>query len=269
MDSSFSLFLKKELMEYINQEIEKGYTIETIANNLLRGGHNKNLVDEAIMDLNKHNFNIINAMREPLKLRGEKRELYFDLLNSIIKYIEKQLEEGRSLNEIKEILLDYGHSKKTIDSAIKKVTQGETVKIFSNMAILKFIGLSMGIIVLLFLTSGATEEPLSLVFFGFFPTIVMLLVGYVLRMEKTFLLVMPFLLSLIFYLLGTQAGVEMFTQMDVGTLTFINLILSLLIGFILMEPKKEEIVERITIEEENKGEGRERILKPRLVKMKS
>jgi hypothetical protein len=117
---SLTEYMKKELVFYIKQEYDKGVPLTTIRKALLEGGHHTNLVKEAFSSLKKHKYNLVKALNEPVKSNLDK-ELYFNIMNSLVKYIEYQLEAGKDIDEIKKILEHYGHSKDLIEKAISSV----------------------------------------------------------------------------------------------------------------------------------------------------
>ncbi|RLE39334.1 hypothetical protein DRJ17_01275 [Candidatus Woesearchaeota archaeon] len=231
-----SVYLKRELIKYIKEELDRGVKLSKIQEALLKGGHNRNLIDEVIYDLKKHNFDIVKALREPLRLNPEAEELYFDIVESLVRYIEQQLEQGSTITEVKETLLDFGHAEETINKAIDRVLAAKEKA--SRRIKLSSVALSAIILfAIMFTFSAITLEPFSLVVIAFFPSILMLAVGAFFRGEKNLLLVMPFLLAIIFFLLGSKVGV--IANMEVGPLTFYNLVFSLVIAAVIYDKTKK------------------------------
>ncbi len=165
---SLTQHMRKELIFYIKQEYDKGIPLTRIRKSLLSGGHHQDLVKEALRSLKKHDYNIVKALNEPVKNDLDK-ELYFNILNSVMRYVEHQLASGTSEKEVKKILEKYGHSKDTIDKAISTVkNERPTVeKRIRNVE----IGYGIALAVLIFITAGAAREPLERVFMSFLPSI--------------------------------------------------------------------------------------------------
>ena len=52
-------YLKKEILAYINYELNKGTKLSKIRNTLLLAGHHHTIIDEIIDNLKKYNFDFI------------------------------------------------------------------------------------------------------------------------------------------------------------------------------------------------------------------
>ena len=166
--ASLTEYMRKELIFYIKQEYDRGIPLSRIKKSLREGGHHQNLIKEAMSVLKKNNYNLIKSLNEPIKSNLDK-ELYFNIMNSLIKYAEHQLAAGKSEKEVKKILSDYGHSNEIIEKAIKGVSKEipSTGKIVRRMD----IGMIIGIILLILITAGGTNEPLHIIIGAFIPTL--------------------------------------------------------------------------------------------------
>ena len=230
---SLTEYMKKEIIFYIKQERDKGIPLSKIKKSLLEGGHHTNLVKEAMRSLKKHDYNLVKALNEPIKSQLDK-ELYFNIMNSLVKYVEYQLSSGKKVSEIKKILSDYGHSKDIIEKAINGIKGNEpkTSVFFKRLDII----FTILIFSIIFLVSGTANEPLELVLFGFIPTIltiVVLNVPNITKDSKMFLSYMwlfPLIFSLGFLLIGI-AGITRL-QFEFFRLTILNLALSITYTYI-------------------------------------
>jgi hypothetical protein len=221
---SLTEYMKKELVFYIKQEYDKGVPLTTIRKALLEGGHHTNLVKEAFSSLKKHKYNLVKALNEPVKSNLDK-ELYFNIMNSLVKYIEYQLEAGKDIDEIKKILEHYGHSKDLIEKAISSVNnQLPKAKNIARYIDGFFI---LGVLVSLFFLAGATQEPLELIALGLFPTILTLvganIVAYNKGYEK-YLWSIPIGSIILFVAVGF---LDISKGLDMFKLGVLNLILSI------------------------------------------
>ena len=236
-----SRYLKKDIVYYIKSEIEKGNSIDNIRKALLDAGHHHNLVDEAIRALKIHNWDAIKAMNEPLHSSLQK-ELYFDVLNSIIRYIEYNISIGKTIPQIEAALLRSGHGQETIMEAIEEVlsrhnpSSEPTVGSETLKNLVKIISV-IAFVVLLALLSSSTKSSIGTVFIGLLPTVFTLIisVAFIDRIKvKSFLTILPFTFVMLFVFAGAFGGFSMFNGMDIKSLAIINLVISLFyVGIII------------------------------------
>ncbi len=227
---SLTEYMRKELIFYIKQEYDRGIPLSRIKRSLKEGGHHQNLVKEAMTALKRNDYNLIKALNEPVRSDLDK-ELYFNIMNSLIKYAEHQLASGRSEKEVKKILSDYGHSEDIIDKAIKGVKE----EIPSSVDRMRKIDISfiVGIVILIFFTAAGTLEPLYLVVGGFLPTLltmsVLNLQAFATKNKNTSWLYAPFF-SAIFLILGELGFLA--EGYHVFNITMLNLGISLIYTYI-------------------------------------
>lgn len=232
-------FLKKELIKYIKEELNKGNSIKSIKKTLLKAGHHRDLIKEAIFSLEKHNFDVIKALEEPISGRL-KKDMYFDVMNSLIKYTEYQLEQGFQIHEIEEELLKYGHSEETIIEAID-TAMSKRKETMLNTPIIVLIVVTL--ILALFVLSSTTQVALSKIILGLFPTLLTLIVSVALikRIKvKHVLWVVPFLSLVVFLFIATSDRFYVFRNMDLKNLSLVNLVISLFYVFLIITSTEEE-----------------------------
>jgi len=231
-------YMKKELVDYITQEMNKGYSLSAIKDALLRAGHNKDIIDVVLDSLKKHKFNILKAMQEPMPDHLTK-DLYYDVLNALVKYIEYHIEQGQSIEKIKKALTNYGHTEETIIDAIERVMQKKQERPAAHSSIiitLSWISLVLLIIILSILNSSS----LATIVVGLVPAIItLILLSYLVNRTKrtAYLWVFPIALPIAFYLLTSNSQSAMFNVMNVGVLTFVNLAVSLFYSFLILLSK--------------------------------
>jgi SOS response regulatory protein OraA/RecX len=228
---SLTHYMKKELIFYIKQEYEKGHSLTKIREALLEGGHHKDLVKEAMSALKKHDFNVVKALDEPIKKHLDK-ELYYDIMNSLIRYVEFQLKKGYEPKRIKKILSDYGHSKDMIEQAFNATKKEANPNPWLSKS-LEYGYLVVFALFLVFL-SGSTGEGIETILFAFSPTIFSIIAVYVGKYSKldySFIWLAPVVLVGIFAILTTLSPMTN-NGMEVLKLSTLNLGLSILFVYI-------------------------------------
>ncbi len=244
-----STYLKKDIVRYVKSEIEKGNSVETIRKALLEAGHHHNLVDAVIHSLKKNNWDAIKAMNEPLDSKLQK-ELYYDVLNSIIRYMEYNLSIGKPIHEIEKTLLRSGHSHEIITQAMEEVLERHSSAespVHSSETLNNFIKIIsvLAFVVLLGLLSSSTKSSIGTVFLGLLPTVFTLFiaVAFVERIKvKSFLTILPFAFVMIFVFVAAFGGFEVFQNMDIKSLAVINLLISLFyVGIIIAASPEKEV----------------------------
>ncbi len=275
---SLTAYMKKELMFYIKQEHDKGMPISHIKTALLRGGHNQDLIKEAMRSLKRNKYNLAKALTEPIKHDLDK-VLYFNIINSLVKYIEYQLSVGRSMTEVKKILEKYGHSENVINAAIERINQ--TRPPINAYAKFIEIGLSVFLIVLTFIVAGLTEEPLGLILLGFSPIYLTIFVTILVvknRRSTKRLWFLP-VISNAALLGGLFLQFEPLEGMKLGNIIFFNMAYSLLYVAIVisqtqdlnktMEELHEEVSPKRNSTESSIKTVKESDLKPKSKKTKT
>lgn len=227
---SLTEYMKKELVFYIKQERDKGVPLSQIKKSLLSGGHHTNLVKEAMRSLKKHNYNLVKALNEPIKSSLDK-ELYFNIMNSLVKYVEYQLAAGKTEKDIRKILSDYGHSKDVIEKAMKGMkTEEVKIKPYTKYIDICFTALFF---IMIFVVSGLAKEPIEIVALGFSPTIltiIMLNASITNKNLRKYFWVYAVAFSFLFLIIGMTTLVEL--NMEFFRLMVLNIILSFFYTYI-------------------------------------
>lgn len=241
MHDSFAKYMKKEVVKYIKKEVDKGIPVKEIREKLIKGGHHYDLIEEAILSLLKHNFNLENAANEPIRSDTLAQELYAEVLASLIDYIEFQKKQGYTTKEIREILIKYGHSREILDSAIASVEKGRYSD--THFKGIRFILLGFALVIFLLWVSASTNDAVSKILVGFFPSIASLLViGIMVNRVKykqlVFLWLLPFIFAGVFIVLGQSGSYPIFDGMKIYNLAVLNVILSIIFALILISPEK-------------------------------
>lgn len=257
-------FLIKEISKYINQELKSGKPLQSIKKALLEAGHDRNAIEIAVLELEKHNFSSsFNA--KSVENDAEKK-----IIHALEVFIEDRIKHGVGIEKIKKVLKDYGHSDRIIEQALINVRykpkKMDKTRHFPRSSVLEkehilLTGI-ISVILLVTMSAAVIDESIFLVFIGFIPTTVTILIGYYYidsMREKIF--IVPFVVCALFFVAGMispQIG-----NMEYGSLAILNLILSFVIVLLfnqveLPEPviKEERIhpekIEKIPEKKESK-----------------
>jgi hypothetical protein len=240
MQQSLTEYMKKELIFYIKQEYDKGHSVNQIKNALFNGGHHKDLVSEAIDALRKHNFNVVKALDEPIKKHLD-QEIYFNIMNSLIKYVEFHIKRGYTTSKIKSILEKYGHSEEMIEKAIieatktksiesKKTPQKKEKNQTKSFADIIFIFTLFGLIIF---TTASTLDPFEIVLISFLPSLLTILgteIAIRNNLEVMYIWLVPFIFTGVFAVLSYN-GI-MGHSIEYIKLIGLNLVLSFIFVYI-------------------------------------
>ncbi len=257
-------YLKKELVRYIKHEMDRGHSAEKIKKALVNAGHHHNLVQEAIDHLKKNNWDVIRAVNDPSIHGKVQTELYYDVVNSLVRYIEYHLAAGKAIHEIESALVEYGHTQDDINAAMETVLsrhdrrpeepQFEYIQYF-------IIGIcTLAFIIGMFWLSASTKASIGRVFIGLLPTLFTLVcsIAFLQRVKvKSFIAIFPFAFVMVFVFAGAYGNFSVFEGMDIKSLAMVNLAMSLFyVGVLLaMAPSVEEDRDIAEIKENEKASG--------------
>ncbi len=211
------------LRDYILFQVEQGYESSDIKELLLSHGYKKGLVDGIFSEIGS-----LPARKK--KTRGKKKmskDLFSYLAELIVDFIIKEKEQGYSNDAIRKALINYGHSEKLVDAAIKSVENSSKIDIddlfeegkrsaprktgtkdFFKLPPLVIYALSVAFILgfIVFL-SAITDAYVIRVLVSFLPVIITISVNYVVVLQfksRGYLNLVPFFMVIltIFIFLG-------------------------------------------------------------------
>lgn len=103
---------------FIISRLNSGYSYDAISVALRRKKVPKSEINKYFKELKLKNYAPKIRFKEPVKVSVPEnlRQQSFDALS---KYVTKQLSDGFKLKDIKQVLLNYGHSVDIVDDVIK------------------------------------------------------------------------------------------------------------------------------------------------------
>ncbi len=258
MQDRFEYFMKKELVKYIDQELAKGHSLPHIREILLNKGHQRNLVEEAIVEVKRSNLK-----QEEVKPGFTlKKEMQTELHDSLVKYIKEQLHHGHHIKAIRAHLLNHGHSYDIITRAVNAVATEHAPKKKPSKKLLfpprkqanvkDQLDLVVNLIVLLILIwiiSLTTKEAIYVVGIGLLPCLLTVLVGPSMldlsRPEhKNYILFLPFVFVILVFLLFALIPLPFFQYMNLRVLSVVNVILGILLGLFMVYVDKSPFLDK-------------------------
>jgi len=122
-----SNYIERHLLKYIKQHLHDGYTKAAIKHALLSKGHHTNLIDRAILYLEKNGYRQNIRQKNPRKQNLDD-DMFKYMVGILSKYIKQQQHDGYRLHDIRTALLNFGHSYDVIDHSIDVVSGKEPKK---------------------------------------------------------------------------------------------------------------------------------------------
>ena len=223
---SFHNYLKKQLLEYVEAERKKGIPLEQIEKVLLDAGHQKNIVDEVFIELEKE-----EAGATPEKHDEPVEKDLIGMLKSAFTQFMAQASK-KEVNEAKKDL-----KKTDTDKLVKEVIEEAEVieekTIFESIAF--FVYLILVAIIMLF-TAGSTDSEIIKVIIGFSPAIINAFISFVsikLADNVPLFMFIPLVIVSIFYAIGRFTGIPLFEGMDIESLSVVNFLFSFTFNVLL------------------------------------
>lgn len=112
-------YMKKHLKDYILFQISQGYESADIKDLLTKYGYSPDIVDDI--------FNEIGDIPQKDHKHATKkvsRDLFTYIQEQLMEYIQKEQDQGYSLDAIRRALLNYGHQPAIVEAAIISVKDG-------------------------------------------------------------------------------------------------------------------------------------------------
>jgi hypothetical protein len=159
---SFHVYLKKQLLEYVEAEREKGIPLEAIEKTLRDAGHKKNIIDEVFQELEKEES-------------GGKKETHKDPVeNDLVGQLKNAFSQFMSQANKKEVDDAKKDLKKTdTDKIVEEVIdEAEVIEEKIVLESITFIVFLVGLGFIMLITAAATDSSIVNVAIGFSPAII-------------------------------------------------------------------------------------------------
>lgn len=264
MKMQLSNYIEQHLIKYIKQQLHDGYSKEAITGALLSKGHHVNMIDRAILFLEKDGYKQIIRHKNPQKHNLDE-DIFNYTVNLLTKYIRQQKHEGYSIHDIRTALLNFGHSYDIINDAldivdrkniapIKKkkinyvphiqVSKPKELHLVFNK-INKYIFSICALLVFLFLMmmSILSNTSFIVVAIAFLPTILTLIaIESVFLYNKTvnlYYFAIPLVFTIALKVLTLYDLLPIFKNMSVDNIVIANLLVSCIITSIYLLTKND------------------------------
>lgn len=223
---NFHVYLKKQLLEYVEAERKKGVPLEKIEQVLLDAGHKKNIIDEVFLELEKEGPNTESKAKDPVandlisQLKGAFGSFMSQASNKGIKDAKKDLEKTDTDKVIEEVVEEA--------EIIEEKTFLEGFVFFAYLLI-------YGIVV--FLSAANTQSDFAAVFIGFVPALISILVSFAFwkQIDNVPLYMMiPLGVSAAFYGIGKYAGIPLFRDFEMEGLAVVNFFIGFLFNMLIV-----------------------------------
>ncbi|MBR9677576.1 hypothetical protein GOV04_05540 [Candidatus Woesearchaeota archaeon] len=214
--------LEVDLRDYIKTELTNGYSIEAIQR-ALEKKHHKNLIDDAIKQLNHQDF---KPRLPKKKSKILSRRLFDEITESLIDYVQEQQMRGYTIDDIKMAMLNYGHAQETIDGAIDFVVHGKQ-PVFQG-ADFKLIGLGVGFMIFIFWLSYMVNEPFTRLLIIFFAPVITLFTASFARVKIPLHFLIPAFLIAIFILIAKYTAFGVYQGIEVENIAVLSTLISYL-----------------------------------------
>jgi len=209
--------LSKKLTEYIMSMYAQGYDEPTIRSELKKAGHDDDVVDAFLT-----------------KIKEQETEQQEKEIEEGQKQIEEETEESEDIHD------------KIMEHLYKKTTTTE--KTFASFYFL-------ALFVLIIITSISTMAPVVNIFVSFLPAILTIMTIFALfdtfqRNFKWGMFIIPFIWCGLFYYLGVAKILPMYAVLDIGNISVLNFLISVV--FIIIVYAIGEIERHLVLSEKSR-----------------
>ncbi len=169
---------------------------------------------------------------------------------SIVSYIRKQIDNGYTRGEIVSHLVRSGHEREAVERAFETAVRPKTQFLRRLIEFLSLVALA----VIIFAIGFSSNAPFGSVLTGFLPSILSLL--FLISVVETdrhveYMWAMPAVFSAAFLVLGLVQAPP-FGRMEIGKLTFLNVIISYIFLIIISYPDSYRKIEHSEPKQEEK-----------------
>ncbi|MBN1503148.1 hypothetical protein JW930_06385 [Candidatus Woesearchaeota archaeon] len=251
---TFHEYMKKQLIDYILAEEQKGVPLEKIEQVLLDAGHQKNIIDECFDEFKREGAG--------LKVEEPSDKVAKDMASGVKNSIKSFFSQISSQKEIKNVKKDTTpeQEEKIIQEAVKEVRQSPQSYLLELFFFLLYL---VGMVFVSLFTAGSTGDEFVKVIVGLSPSYINAFLSFAAisfaNLVPLYMLI-PVAIGTIFYILGRVMNLSLFSQMEVEALGIINILFSMIfnifmVNLLFLKPKpRAKKIERSKPKEEAKSE---------------
>ncbi len=224
---NFHVYLKKQLLEYVEAERKKGIPLEEIEKVLLDAGHRKNIIDEVFLEIKNE---AATHKEAPHKNETEK-DLSLMLKGAFSKFMAQASDK-----EVKEAKQDFENTntEKVVEEVIEEAEYIEEKTTLESATF--FVYLVFLAIIALF-SAASTDAQMLSVIIGFMPVIISVFVSFLalkLADNVPVYVFIPLIISGIFYAIARFTAFPMFKGLDPEGLSIVNFLLGFFFNILIV-----------------------------------
>ncbi len=238
---NFHVYLKKQLLEYVEAERKKGISLEEIEKVLLNAGHKRNIIDEVFEELEKDSADKESNAKNPVE-----NDLVSQLKSAFGKFMAQSNDK-----EIKEAKEDFKKTdtKEVVEEVIEEAEIIEEKTLLEGMTFFVYLVIIGSII--LFSAGGSKSEILNVIV-GFLPAIISVFISFALLKiadNVPLYMLIPLAISAAFYGVAQFTPFPLFHNLDANGLAIVNFFIGFLfnvlivyVRFVKPDSMKEKII---------------------------
>ncbi len=226
MVDSFHIYLKKQLLDYVESERKKGLPLEQIEHALLNAGHEKNLVDDVFTEMRKGNTEV--KLEE--KTQAVEKDLSGMLKGAFSQFMAKASE--KEIGQAKKVIKN--DSEEIVKEVIEEAEVIEEKRMFESVAFFLYL-VALGLVILV--TAGGSGSEIVNVAIGFLPTIINMFVSFMalgIANNVPLYVFIPLGITSMFYAIGKFSGLPLFQGMEMEALSVVNFLFSFVFNIMVV-----------------------------------
>ena len=240
---NFHVYLKKQLLEYVEAERKKGIPLEEIEKVLLNAGHKKNIVDEVLFELEKKGAATESKSKDPIEK---------DFVSQIKSVFGKFMAQS-SDKEIKEAKedLEKTDTKKLVEEVIEEAEIIEEKTLLEGVTFFIYLLILGGFILF---SAGGTGAEIVSVIIGFLPAVISVFISFALLKiadNVPLYMLIPLGIAAVFYGIGKFTPFPLFQNLEMEGLSIVNFFIGFLfnvlivyVRFVKPNHMKERVIRR-------------------------
>jgi len=224
---SFHEYMKQQLKRYIKEEQKKGVPIEHIVQILLNAGHENNVLDEVVREMQAEQAGAVAEQPADAAEKDIVANLKASILGFMGQATAKEAKEAKA--EIKK-----GGSEAIVEEAIQEDEVEQETFIAEGTTFYLYIA---ALVVLTLFTAGQTGDDFVYVAMGLAPAFLNTFISFALIRVADYVpgfMLLPAVVGGAFYALGATGRIPIMARMEVDALAIINVVLALFFNLALI-----------------------------------